>query len=43
MKTLICHWFVDNKLRINSGDDKTKPMIFVSKFKIKKVKKLIIK
>ena len=35
-------WFVDNKLSIHFGDDKTKS-IFFSKFKIKKVRKLNIK
>ena len=27
----ICDWFVDNKLSIRFGDDKTKQIIFVSK------------
>ena len=36
----ICDWFVDNKLSIHFGNDKTKPILFASKFKIKKVKKL---
>ena len=39
----ICDWFVDNKLSIHLGDDKTKSILFASKFKIKKVRKLNIK
>ena len=39
----ICDWFVDNKLSIYLGDDKTKSILFASKFKIKKVRKLNIK
>ena len=39
----ICDWFVDNKLSIHFGDDKTKSILFASKFKIKKVRKLNIK
>ena len=39
----ICDWFVDNKLSIHFGDDKTKSILFATKFKIKKVRKLNIK
>ena len=39
----ICDWFVDNKLHIHFGDDKTKSIHFVTKFEIKKVRKLNIK
>ena len=39
----ICNWFVDNKLSVHFGDDKTKSILFTSKFKIKKVRKLNIK
>ena len=39
----IWDWFVDNKLSIHFGDDKTKSLLFASKFKIKKVRKLNIK
>ena len=39
----ICDWFVDNKLSIHFGDDRTKSILFASKFKIKKVRKLNIK
>ena len=35
--------FVDNKLSIHFGDDKTKSILFATKFKIKKVRKLNIK
>ena len=38
-----CDWFVDNKLSIYFGDDKTKSILFATKFKIKKVRKLNIK
>ena len=39
----ICDWFVDNKLSIHFGNDITKSILFVTKFKIKKVRKLNIK
>ena len=38
----ICNWFADNKLSIYFGDDKTKSILFATKFKIK-VRKLNIK
>ena len=31
----ICDWFVDNKLSIHFGDDKTKSILFATKIKIK--------
>ena len=39
----ICDWYVNNKLSIHFGDDKTKSILFAIKFKIKKVRKLNIK
>ena len=39
----ICDWFVDNKLSIHFGEDKTKSILFASKFKRKNIKKLHIK
>ena len=39
----ICDWFVDNKLSIYFGEDKTKPILFASKIKKKNIKKLNIK
>ena len=39
----IFDWFVDNKLSIYFGDDKTKSIVFVTKFRIKKVRKPNIK
>ena len=39
----ICDWFVDNKLSIQFGEDKTKSILFASKFKNKNIKKLNIK
>ena len=36
----ICEWFLNNKLSIHFGDDKTKSMLFATKFIIKKVRKL---
>ena len=39
----ICDWFVDNKLSIHFGEDKTKSIIFGSKKKLKSLKKLDIK
>ena len=38
----ICDWFVDNKLSIHFGEDKTKFILFSSKSKIKKLQKLEI-
>ena len=32
----LCDWFVDNKLSIHFGEDKTKCILFTSKNKIKK-------
>ena len=40
--TGICEWFVDSRLSIPFGEDKTKPILFASKCKIKKVPKLKI-
>ena len=40
--TNICEWFVDNRLSIHFGEDKTKSILFASKRKIKKVPKLKI-
>ena len=39
----ICDWFLHNKLSIHFGDEKTKSILFATKFKIKKVRKLNIK
>ena len=39
----ISDWFVDNKLSIHFGDDKIKSILFATKFKIKKVRRLTIK
>ena len=39
----ICHWFVDNKLSIHFGQDKTKCMLFVTKHRFNKVNSLEIK
>ena len=38
----ICDGFVDNKLSIDFGEDKTKSILFTSKRKIKKLQKLEI-
>ena len=38
--TNICEWFVDNRLSIHFGQDKTKSILFASKRKIKRVTKL---
>ena len=40
--TNICDWFVDNKLSIHFGEDKTKSILFATKRKIKKLQKLEI-
>ena len=39
----ICDWFVDNKLSIHFGEDKTKSFLFASQRKVKTMKKLYIK
>ena len=39
----LCDWFIDNKLSIHFGEDKTKCILFGSKRKLKKVGNLIIK
>ena len=38
----LCAWFVDNKLSIHFGEDKTKCILFASKNRIKRVGKLNI-
>ena len=40
--SVICDWFVDNKLSIHFGEDKTKSILFSSKRKIKKASPLNI-
>ena len=40
--SMVCDWFVDNKLSIHFGEDKTKSISFGSKHKIKKSKPLNI-
>ena len=40
--SMLCDWFVDNKLSIHFGEDKTKSILFGSKHKIKKSKLLNI-
>ena len=39
----VCNWFVDNKLSIHFGEDKTKAILFASKRKIKSARKLNLK
>ena len=38
----LCEWFLDNKLSIHFGEDKTKSILFGSKRKLRKVGKLNI-
>ena len=38
----ICNWFLDNKLSIHFGEDKTMSILFASKRKIKKFQRLEI-
>ena len=38
--SMLCGWFVDNKLSIHAGEDKAKSILFGSKHKIKKSKAL---
>ena len=39
----ICDWFVDNKLSMHFSENKTKLILFASRFKRKNIKKLHIK
>ena len=39
----VCDWFVDNKLSIHFGDDKTKSILLASKQKAMNIRKLNIK
>ena len=39
----LCDWFVDNKLSIHFGEDKTKSILFVSKRRAKNIRQLNIK
>ena len=39
----ICDWFVDNKLSIHFGDDKTKSVLFTTKWRAKNIRKLNIR
>ena len=39
----VCDWFVDNKLSIHFGEDKTESILFASKRKIKSARKLNVK
>ena len=39
----LCNWFVDNKLSIHSGEDKTKSILFASKQRAKNIRQLNIK
>ena len=38
----VCDWFIDNKLSIYIGEDKTKLILFGTKFNIKRAKPLNI-
>ena len=38
----MCDWFVDNKLSIHFGQDKTKPILFGTKRKLRNAKSLNI-
>ena len=39
--TSLCEWFVDNKLSIHLGEEKTKCILFGSKLKLKTLESLI--
>ena len=39
----ICDWFVENKLSILFGEDKTKSIVFASTFKKENIKKVNMK
>ena len=38
----LCEWFIENKLSIHFGEEKTKSILFASKMKVKKVDRLNI-
>ena len=38
----LCHWFVDNKLSVHFGQDKTKPILFGTKHNLRNAKALNI-
>ena len=38
----LCDWFIDNKLNIHLGEDKTKSILFGTKFNIKRTEPLNI-
>ena len=40
--TSLCDWFVENKLSIHFGDDKTKSILSINKHKLKNTEKLDI-
>ena len=40
--SVLCDWFIDNKLSIHFGEDKTKSILFGSKYKLKKSNSLNI-
>ena len=39
----VCDWFVNNKLSVHFGDDKTKSILFASKGRAKNIPKLNIR
>ena len=39
----LCDWFVENKLSIHFGEDKTKSIVFGTKMKLRNLSKLVIK
>ena len=39
----LCDWFVDNKLSIHFDEDRTKSILFASKWRVKNIRQLIIK
>ena len=39
----LCDWFIDNKLSIHFGEDKTKPILFASKRRAKNIRQSDIK
>ena len=39
---IICDWFIGNRLSIHFGEDKTKSILFVTKYKVKKTERMDI-
>ena len=39
----LCDWFIDNKLSVHFGDEKTKSILFVTKWQLKNQRDLVLR